>query len=170
MILLRNSGTPRYTSSFRISHLLIPTYINMNLIWDMVTSHLPSHQYSLGPCKSIYVPDSYWILPPLWDGLVSRVGSLAEPAWEVTTWLTGQEVNLDIKEREKPGAPNITTSESAIDPIVVFSSTPLSTNPLSSFLHPPFRLLKCQMHPPCELHGNWLHYASSVRWIPVYSY
>ena len=79
-------------------------------------------------------------------------------------------MDLDIKERGKPCAPNITTSESGINPIVVVLSTPLSINPLSLFLRPPFGILKYQPQPLCKLHGNGFHYASSVRYISVYSY
>ena len=64
-----------------------------------MTSHRPLQCYSLGPRESIYVPDSYKMLPPLWDGFVPRVESLADPAWEVTTLLSGKSVELDIKER-----------------------------------------------------------------------
>ena len=119
-----------------------------------MTSQRPSHRYSLGPRKSIYVPESYRVLPPLWDGFVSRVESLEEPAWEVTNLLTVKALDLYIIEIGKPCAPNITTSESGINPIVVVPSTPLSINPLSLFLHIPFRLLRCQPQPPSELHVN----------------
>ena len=94
------------------------------------------------------------MLPPLWDGFVPKVGSLADPAWEVTTGPAGQAVDLDIKERGKPCYPNITTSESGINPIFVVPSTPLSINPLSSFLHLPFKILICQPQPPREMRVN----------------
>ena len=94
------------------------------------------------------------MLPPLWDGFLPSVESLADTAWEVTTSLAGQTMDLDIREGGKPCAPDITTSESGINPIVGVSSTLLSINPLSSFLHLPFQLLRCQPQPPRELHVN----------------
>ena len=108
----------------------------------MVTSQRPKHRYLLDPCDSIYVPDLYRMLPPLWDGFLPRVESLKETALEVTTLLVVQAVELDIIERGKPCAPNINTSESGINPIVVVQSTHLSINPISLFLHIPFRLLR----------------------------
>ena len=162
MILLRNSGTPRF---FPHSLYVITSFLrtsNWTLIWDVVTSQRPSHRYSLVPHESIYVPDSYQMLPPLWYGFVPIIESLEEPDWEVTTLLDGQTVDLDIRERGKPRAPIITTSESDINPIIVVPSTPLSINPLSSFLHLPFWLLRCQPQTPRKLHGNWLYYASST--------
>ena len=162
MILLRTAGTPR---CFPHSIYVITSFLrtpNWTLIWNVVTSQRPSHCYSLSTCESIYVTDLYWMLPPLWDVFVPRFKSLAYPAWEVTTWLAGQSVDLDIRERGKPCAPNITTSESGINPIVVVLSTPLSINTLSLFLHFPFRLLRWQTQPPRKMHGNWLHYASYV--------
>ena len=153
MIFLRTSGTTRW---FPHSVYVITSFLRTStwtLIWDLVTSQRPSHCYSLGPWESIYVPDSYQIVPLLWDGFLPRVKSLAEPAWEVTTQLSGQAVGLDIRERRKPCATNITKSESDINPIVLVPSTPLSINLLSFFLYLPFQLLRCQPQPPHKLYG-----------------
>ena len=163
MIILRTSGTPRW---FSHCVYVITSFLHMStwtLIWDVVTSYLPSHCYLLGPLKSIYVPDSYQMLPPLWDGFVPGVESLEDPALEVTTWMAGQAVDLDTIEIGKLCTPNITTPESDINPIVVVPSTPWSINQLSLFLHLPFRLLRCQPQPPRKLHGNWLHCDSIVE-------
>ena len=65
MILLRTSGTPMW---FTHSVYIITSFLcksTWTLIWDLVTSQRPSHCYSLGPWESIYVPDSYQMLPPL---------------------------------------------------------------------------------------------------------
>ena len=86
-----------------------------------MTSQRPSHRYLLGSRKSIYVPETYQMLPPQWDGFVPIVESLAEPAWEGTTLLDDQSVKLDIIER----------AESGINLIVVVLSTHLSINLLS---------------------------------------
>ena len=70
-------------------------------------------------------------------------------------YLTGWTSSRPLYKRKgKTCATNIPTSESGINPIVVVPSTNLSINLLNSFLRPPFRLLKCQTHPPRELHGN----------------
>ena len=162
MILLRTSGTLR---CFPHYVYVITSFLHTStwtIIWDVVTSHCPSHRYSLSPHEYIYVPDSYRMLPPPWDVFLPRVESLAEPAWEVTTELSGQSVDLDIREKGKPCAPNITSSESGINPVVVVPSTPLSINLLCLFLPLSFQLLRRQPQPPRELHVNWLHYASSV--------
>ena len=130
MILLRTSGTLRcfpHSVYINTSFLRASTW---TLIWDVVTSQHPLHCYSLGPRKSIYVPAFYQMSPPLWDRFVTRVESLSYIAWEVTTWLDGQAEDLDIREGGKPCAPNITTSVSSINPIVVVPSTHLSLNPL----------------------------------------
>ena len=156
-----------FSHSIYVITSFLPTSTS-TLIWDVVTSHLPSHPYSLGAQESIFVPDPYQMLPLLWDAFVPIFESLAEPSWEVTNWLAVQAVDLDIRERGKLCAPKITTSESGINPIVIVPSTPLSINPLSSFSHLPFWILRWQPQPPCKLHVNWLYYASSVGYIPVY--
>ena len=96
MILLRTSVTLRCFPHYVYDITSFQRTSTWTLIWDVVTSQRPSHRYFLGPRESIYVPDSYWMLPSLWDGFVPRAESLADPSWEVTNWLAGQAVDLDI--------------------------------------------------------------------------
>ena len=163
MILLRNSGTLRCISSFCIRHFIIPTYVNMNthLIRGDITATFTSlfarypRVYLFTRLVSDVTTPVVWICIQSWITGRDSLGGNFLTGWSISTpW---------YKREGKLCAPNITTSESGINPIVVVPSTPFSINPLTPFLHPPLRLLKCQPQPPSKLHGNWLHYASSVR-------
>ena len=157
-------------SSFCIGYVLIPSYVNLNpqLIHDDVTAPftlLFAQSPQVYLCTRLV---SNVATPIVWIFTQSLITSRASL---VGNYLTGWSISGPwYRKNGKPCAPNITSSEICINPIGVVSSTPLSINPLSLFLHLHLRLLRCQPQPPHKLHGNWMQYASSIGYIPVYSH